>query len=87
MTTLQALNRSPTKNLSSLRDYFVSEAEYWEKYYNGPNVVYECFVLPAYAKANQRAQQSDKRAQLERQRAERLAARLRSLGVDPDQIH
>jgi hypothetical protein len=35
--------------------------------------VYQDFVLPAYAKANQRA--------------ERLAARLRSLGVDPDQIH
>jgi len=35
--------------------------------------VYQDFVLPAYAKANQRA--------------ELLAARLRSLGVDPDQIH
>ncbi len=35
--------------------------------------VYQNFVLPAYAKANKRA--------------ERLAARLRSLGVDPDQIH
>jgi Uma2 family endonuclease len=42
--------------------------------------VYQDFVLPAYAKANQRAQ-------LERQRAELLAARLRSLGIDPDQIH
>jgi len=40
MTTSQTLNHSAS-NLSSLRDYFVSETEYWEKYYNAPDIVYE----------------------------------------------
>ena len=46
--------------------------------------VYRDFVLPEYQAERQRAAQADRRAEEERQRAERLAARLRALGLADD---
>ena len=43
--------------------------------------VYRDFVLPEYQAERQRAAEADRRAEEERQRAERLAARLRTLGL------
>jgi len=44
ITSPRKESRMPLSDQNLLR-YFVSEAEYWEKYYNGPNVVYESMPL------------------------------------------
>jgi len=41
MTTLQALNRSSPQEYRTYSSPKISEAEYWKKYYDSPNVVYE----------------------------------------------
>ena len=41
MTTLQALNRSSPQEYRTYSPPKISEAEYWKKYYDGPDVVYE----------------------------------------------
>jgi len=47
--------------------------------------VYRGFVLLRYQAAKKRAEQAEKLAESERQRAERLAAKLRALGISPDE--
>ncbi|MEN8216845.1 MAG: Uma2 family endonuclease [Pseudomonadota bacterium] len=49
--------------------------------------VYQDFVLPGYLKEKQARQAEERARQKAEQRAEQLAARLRSLGIDPDQVH
>lgn len=48
--------------------------------------VYKSFIMTQYQAANRRAEEALKQVEEERQRAERLAAKLKELGVSPDDI-
>jgi hypothetical protein len=41
MTELHALDSPPIDSLVVSKKTYVTEEEYWEKYYHDPNVIYE----------------------------------------------
>lgn len=50
------------------------------------DVVYQNYILPEYQQERQAKQLAQQRAEQERQAKEKLAAKLRELGIDPDSI-
>ncbi|MCP4348307.1 MAG: Uma2 family endonuclease [Desulfobacterales bacterium] len=48
--------------------------------------VYNAYVFPSYKVIRKRAEEAEKSLNLEKQRAELLAAKLMELGIDPDRI-